>query len=128
MFIQRKKYLAQKEAASFIQRRYRAHVETLNARSQFLEKRRAVITIQASIKCFIARSAYKKKRSSAVLIQSLVRMRIQKKEYEKTRETVIMCQRWLRAKNTVRKDRNTFLAKRHAAIKIQVFFFRFSHI
>ncbi|KAK2412429.1 Myosin family protein with Dil domain-containing protein [Trifolium repens] len=107
-------------AARIIQRQTRTHI----ARKEFIELRRAAISLQSNLRGILARKLYEQLRreAAALKIEKNFKGYIDRKSYSKARSSAIILQTGLRSMKA--RDEFRFRKQTKAAIKIQAQFRR----
>ncbi|XP_071948699.1 uncharacterized protein [Antedon mediterranea] len=118
-FLQRKRYLAHRNAVLSIQKRYRATVIAKYARYAYLYKRGACIVIQSHIRGFLVRSYMRKLNAAARHIQAVYRCHRQITKYKCMRKSAIVIQTFWRANLSGRKQFKKYLHVKKSIIIIQ---------
>ena len=118
------KYLLLKSKVILLQSYWRATLLARNKREDYLKKRRAAITIQSHFKRFQVQKQLAIQHEAATLIQSHVKRHIASQNFATLRLKVIHLQAYWRATLLARKERESYLDKRRAAISIQSHFRR----
>lgn len=103
MLDNKQKYLGYRNAAVFIQRRYRAYSLASSVYLKYHVMRGAIITIQALTRGYLLRREVKEKLCSIVLIQSYCRMYLQRKKFIEIKTRVVVCQKYARRALAVRR-------------------------
>ncbi|KAM9005806.1 abnormal spindle-like microcephaly-associated protein isoform 1-T1 [Sarcophilus harrisii] len=113
--IQAKKlYTEKKKCILTIQKYYRAYQKGRTERTNYLQKRKAIIQLQAAFRGMKTRQLYRKIRAACV-IQSHYRAYILKKKFLRMKHAIIMLQAFIKMKQA----RKRYLTLRKSALCIQ---------
>ncbi|KAM9460689.1 abnormal spindle-like microcephaly-associated protein [Clarias gariepinus] len=118
---ERKRFLSVRAAVMICQQKYRAILASRRQRKEYLEKRNAVLAIQAGYRGMKVRQQIQVKRKAAITIQSHVRKHINHKYYQRLLWASRTVQRRHRA-NKMRKEAIETLKKNRAAMVLQAAF------
>uniref|UniRef100_A0A1X7V6E3 Calponin-homology (CH) domain-containing protein n=2 Tax=Amphimedon queenslandica TaxID=400682 RepID=A0A1X7V6E3_AMPQE len=118
------KYLLLKSKVILLQLYWRATLLARNKREEYLKNRRAAITIQSHFKRWQVQKQLAIRHEAATLIQSHVKRYIASQNFATLKLKIICLQAYWRATLLARKERESYLDKRRAAILIQSHFRR----
>ncbi|XP_076880706.1 abnormal spindle-like microcephaly-associated protein [Brachyhypopomus gauderio] len=119
MYRVRVSFRAARLAAVLIQRRFRGHLRRREARDRFLKLRRSAVVTQAVFRGIRTRRQITRLRFAAAVIQRRYLAYRERRRFLSLKDAVECCQRRRRAIVSARREREAFLAKRHAALVIQ---------
>ncbi|VDI49418.1 abnormal spindle-like microcephaly-associated protein [Mytilus galloprovincialis] len=108
-----------KQATLTVQRIYRAHVLGSYTRTEFLIKKGAAMTLQASYKGWKVRKGIVQQHQKAKTIQSAFRGYIQQKNYQRLKKAAVLCQNVYRTHVLGSYARKEFINLKNAIIFIQ---------
>ena len=123
-YTQRKKYLALKQSVCIIERYWSATVIARRQRTAYLKQRKAIITLQAQVRCRRVQRMLSMWHSCAIKIQSQYRCHVQKKRYLAIKRSVSIIQYHFKATLLARQCRRDYLTQRQATIICQSHFRR----
>ena len=118
-YSQRKRYLELKQAVDVIQVQWRATLLSRQYREEYLEQKRAAITIQSHIRRRQVQRMIACQHRAATVIQASFKGYRQHKQYTTLRQSVRIIEQHWRATLICRQCRTTYLITRQAAITIQ---------
>ena len=118
-FVQRKRFLALKNAVMLLQYRWRATLLACKERKAFINMKQATIIIQSHIRKWQVQRMMAQQHRAATIIQAAVRCRIEMKRYSIMKHSVCVLQCHWRATILCRKEREAYIRKKQAAIIIQ---------
>uniref|UniRef100_H2S1U5 Assembly factor for spindle microtubules n=1 Tax=Takifugu rubripes TaxID=31033 RepID=H2S1U5_TAKRU len=119
---ERNKFLAIKTAVLFCQQRYRAVVMMRKVRSDYLSKRRAVISLQAACRGYLVRRHLRIQQTAAVTIQSWFRKNQQRTYYQRLQWAASVMQERYRSNKIMKQEMLLLNAKKRAAVTLQAAF------
>ena len=118
-FVQRKRFLALKNAVMLLQYRWRATLLAWKERKTFINMKQATIVIQSHIRRWQVQRMMAKQHRAAAIIQAAVRCRIEMKRYSIMKHSVCVLQCHWRATILGRRQKEVYMRKKQAAIIIQ---------
>eukprot|EP00070_Physeter_catodon_P023738 XP_023986460.1 abnormal spindle-like microcephaly-associated protein isoform X2 [Physeter catodon] len=118
-YSKRMKYQSVLQSTLKIQRWYRTHKAVSDIRTQFLETRAAVISLQSAYRGWKVRKQIRREHQAAVKIQSAFRMAKAQKEFELLKTAASVIQQRLRARAAGRRERMEYTALRLAGVTLQ---------
>ncbi|TNM88126.1 hypothetical protein fugu_006347, partial [Takifugu bimaculatus] len=119
---ERNKFLAIKTAVLFCQQKYRAVVMMRKVRSDYLSKRRAVISLQAACRGYLLRRHLRIQQTAAVTIQSWFRKNQQRTYYQRLQWAASVMQERYRSNKIMKREMLLLNAKKRAAVTLQAAF------
>ena len=119
LYSQRKRYLELKHAVDVIQVQWRATLLSRQYREEYLEQKRATITIQSHIRRRQVQRMIAHQHRAATVIQASFKGYRQHKQYTTLRQSVRIIEQHWRATLICQQCRTTYLITRQAAITIQ---------
>ncbi|KAK3088174.1 hypothetical protein FSP39_015668 [Pinctada imbricata] len=117
--LERKHLQELRRAVRLVQRRYRERKLTDQLRTEFLERKGAVMTIQAWYRGHIQRVKYQHYLTSVCKIQSTIRGYLVRKQLQDLRRAACVVQRRYKEKRLTQSLHRDFLQKRMSAVCIQ---------
>ncbi|XP_050415465.2 abnormal spindle-like microcephaly-associated protein homolog [Patella vulgata] len=115
-------YLEMKKTTLALQSRVRANQIGKKQRAEFLNQKKAVITIQSYFRGHKSRLLQQNLNEAATKIQSHYKAHHQMQQYKEIRQTTISMQRLYRKNVTGRKTRADYLRNKSAVVTIQKYF------
>ncbi|XP_059334673.1 abnormal spindle-like microcephaly-associated protein [Ammospiza nelsoni] len=112
-------YMSYKRAAVVLQRHYRAHLTVKHQRMAYLQTRRNVVLVQATVRGYIQRKRFHKMKESTIKIQASFRGFIQRQKYLLCKSSAVLIQQHYRAHRMRNIDQHRFHQMKKAAITIQ---------
>ncbi|KAM7012169.1 LOW QUALITY PROTEIN: abnormal spindle-like microcephaly-associated protein [Tautogolabrus adspersus] len=117
-----KQYLTLKSSVLTIQRRYRATVAAKQQMQKYQNMRRSAVVLQAAFRGQQVRREVTRWHQAATVIQSVFRKHREEVKYQAMRLSAIIIQRYYRACILKRRDRENFLKIKQSAIILQAHF------
>uniref|UniRef100_UPI0037E7984D abnormal spindle-like microcephaly-associated protein n=1 Tax=Semicossyphus pulcher TaxID=241346 RepID=UPI0037E7984D len=117
-----KHYLTIKSSVLTIQRRYRANVAAKEEMQKYQNTCRAAIVLQAAFRGRQVREEVTRWHQAATVIQSVFRKHREEVKFQAMRLSAIVIQRYYRSCVIKRQERNNFLKMKHSAIVLQAAF------
>ncbi|NWX40003.1 ASPM protein, partial [Steatornis caripensis] len=114
-----KHYCALREAALYVQRRYRSHRYALQLKEDYRRLKGACIRIQAVVRGYLVRKRIQRWRETAVFVQACHRMRRDRQRYLSICSAAIIIQKHYRAYKKHLCQRQEFLQVKKAAVCLQ---------
>uniref|UniRef100_A0A8P4K3C9 Assembly factor for spindle microtubules n=1 Tax=Dicentrarchus labrax TaxID=13489 RepID=A0A8P4K3C9_DICLA len=114
-----KQYLTLKSSILTIQRRYRATVAAKKQMQKYQKMRSAAIVLQAAYRGQQGRREIAQYHWAATVIQSAFRKHREEVKFQAIRLSAIIIQRHYRSCILQKRDRETFLERRHSAVVLQ---------
>ncbi|NXR24765.1 ASPM protein, partial [Cinclus mexicanus] len=111
-------YMSCKRAAVVLQRHYRSHLTVKHQRLAYLETRRNIILVQATVRGYIKRKRFLKMKQSAIKIQAAYRGYKARQQWIRKRRAAQVIQAWFRG----HKARKEYTSVLRAALVIQSHF------
>ncbi|NXQ46055.1 ASPM protein, partial [Catharus fuscescens] len=111
-------FMSYKRAAVVLQRRYRSHLAVKHQRLAYLETRRSIILVQATVRGYIDRKRFHKMKESTIKIQAAYRGYKARQQWTSKVRAAHVIQAWFRG-HKARKEYTTVL---RAALVIQSHF------
>ncbi|XP_040263498.1 abnormal spindle-like microcephaly-associated protein [Bufo bufo] len=115
----RKEYLTVYRASVVIQRRFRAHKDSVHHRKTFLLMKQSAILLQATYRGHLERKRMRIWNAAAVTIQANYQCYRARKHYLKIRQSALTIQSWYRGKQQGRKEMESFTKTKRAISVIQ---------
>ncbi|XP_063263770.1 abnormal spindle-like microcephaly-associated protein [Prinia subflava] len=112
-------YVSYRRAAVVLQRHYRSHLTVRRQRMSYLQTRRNVILVQATVRGYIKRKRFHKMKESTIKIQASFRGFIQRQKYLLWKFSAVLIQQHYRAHRMRNIDQHRFHQMKRAAITIQ---------
>ncbi|XP_056354189.1 abnormal spindle-like microcephaly-associated protein isoform X1 [Oenanthe melanoleuca] len=112
-------YMSYKRAAVVLQRHYRSHLAVKHQRLAYLETRRSIILVQATVRGYIQRKRFHRMKESTIKIQASFRGFIQRQKYLLCKFSAVLIQQHYRAHRMRNIDQHRFHQMKKAAITIQ---------
>ncbi|XP_058664584.1 abnormal spindle-like microcephaly-associated protein [Ammospiza caudacuta] len=112
-------YMSYKRAAVVLQRHYRSHLTVKHQRMAYLQTRRNVVLVQATVRGYIQRKRFHKMKESTIKIQASFRGFIQRQKYLLCKSSAVLIQQHYRAHRMRNIDQHRFHQMKKAAITIQ---------
>uniref|UniRef100_H2ZSM4 Assembly factor for spindle microtubules n=1 Tax=Latimeria chalumnae TaxID=7897 RepID=H2ZSM4_LATCH len=112
-------YLNKCNAATVIQRYYRAYKEKVSERSGFLKVKTATVCLQAAYRGYVVRKTLKYQHWAATVIQATFRAHATHTKYLAMQKACVMIQRWYRAGKMRRQERDNYRKLKTAAVTLQ---------
>ncbi|XP_068055675.1 abnormal spindle-like microcephaly-associated protein isoform X6 [Anomalospiza imberbis] len=112
-------YMSYKRAAVVLQRHYRSHLIVKQQRMAYLQTRRNVVLVQATVRGYIERKRFLKMKESTIKIQASFRGFIQRQKYLLCKFSAVLIQQHYRAHRMRNIDQHRFHQMKKAAITIQ---------
>merc|ERR550519_2749407 len=108
-----------KMATLLIQKRFRDCMQMRKERQNFLDTKAAAVHLQSWWRMMKQQKLYKEEVSKVVTCQAVVRGFLDRRCYQIIRNAALVIQRRFRDCQIARKERQTYLAKKSAALKLQ---------
>ncbi|KAM4773142.1 abnormal spindle-like microcephaly-associated protein [Cyanocitta cristata] len=112
-------YKSYKRAAVVLQRHYRSHLTVKHQRRTYLQTRRNIILVQATVRGYIERKRFHKIKESTIKLQASFRGFIQRQKYLRCKFSAVLIQQHYRAHRMRNIDQHRFHQMKKAAITIQ---------
>ncbi|XP_041885831.1 abnormal spindle-like microcephaly-associated protein [Corvus kubaryi] len=112
-------YKSYKRAAVVLQRHYRSHLTVKHQRMTYLQTRRNIILVQATVRGYIERKRFHKIKESTIKLQASFRGFIQRQKYLQCKFSAVLIQQHYRAHRMRNIDQHRFHQMKKAAITIQ---------
>ncbi|XP_058698813.1 abnormal spindle-like microcephaly-associated protein [Poecile atricapillus] len=112
-------YMNYKKAAVVLQWHYRSHLTVKHQRMTYLQTRRNIILVQATVRGYIERKRFHKMKESTIKIQASFRGFIQRQKYLLCKFSAVLIQQHYRAHRMRNIDQHRFHQMKKAAITIQ---------
>ncbi|XP_041276684.1 abnormal spindle-like microcephaly-associated protein [Onychostruthus taczanowskii] len=112
-------YMNYKRAAVVLQRHYRSHLAVKHQRMAYLQTRRSIVLVQATVRGYIQRKRFHKMKKSTIKIQASFRGFIQRQKYLLCKFSAVLIQQHYRAHRMRNIDQHRFHQMKKAAITIQ---------
>ncbi|XP_050833087.1 abnormal spindle-like microcephaly-associated protein isoform X3 [Serinus canaria] len=112
-------YMSYRRAAVVLQRHYRSHLTVKHQRMAYLQTRRNIVLVQATVRGYIQRKRFHKMKESTIKIQASFRGFIQRQKYLLCRFSAVLIQQYYRAHRMRNIDQHRFREMKKAAITIQ---------
>ncbi|XP_014738774.1 PREDICTED: abnormal spindle-like microcephaly-associated protein [Sturnus vulgaris] len=112
-------YMSYKRAAVVLQRHYRSHLTVKHQRMAYLETRRNIILVQATVRGYLERKRFHKMKESTIKIQASFRGFNQRQKYLLCKFSAVLIQQHYRAYRRRNIDQHRFHQMKKAAITIQ---------
>ncbi|KAM7014235.1 abnormal spindle-like microcephaly-associated protein [Passerculus sandwichensis] len=112
-------YTSYKRAAVVLQRHYRSHLTVKHQRMAYLQTRRNIVLVQATVRGYIQRKRFHKMKESTIKIQASFRGFIQRQKYLLCKSSAVLIQQHYRAHRMRNIDQHRFHQMKKAAITIQ---------
>ncbi|XP_017585072.1 PREDICTED: abnormal spindle-like microcephaly-associated protein [Corvus brachyrhynchos] len=112
-------YKSYKRAAVVLQRHYRSHLTVKHQRMTYLQTRRNIILVQATVRGYIERKRFHKIKESTIKLQASFRGFIQRQKYLQCKFSAMLIQQHYRAHRMRNIDQHRFHQMKKAAITIQ---------
>ncbi|NWS86375.1 ASPM protein, partial [Toxostoma redivivum] len=111
-------YMSYKRAAVVLQRHYRSHLTVKHQRMAYLETRRNIILVQATVRGYLERKRFHKMKESAIKIQAAYRGYKARQQWISKMRAAQVIQAWFRG----HKAREEYISVLRAALVIQSHF------
>ncbi|XP_004685541.1 PREDICTED: abnormal spindle-like microcephaly-associated protein isoform X1 [Condylura cristata] len=115
----RKRFISLKNAVIFVQRKYRATICAKSHLHQFLQLKKAVITIQSSCRRLRVQRKVKEMHRAAAVIQATFRMHRAYITFQTWKHASVLIQQHYRGHRAVKLQRENFIRQRQSAVVIQ---------
>ncbi|CAN8217760.1 unnamed protein product [Coccothraustes coccothraustes] len=112
-------YTSYRRAAVVLQRHYRSHLTAKHQRMAYLQTRRNIVLVQATVRGYIQRKRFHKMKESTIKIQASFRGFIQRQKYLLCKFSAVLIQQHYRAHRMRNIDQHRFHQMKKAAITIQ---------
>ncbi|XP_054141813.1 abnormal spindle-like microcephaly-associated protein [Melozone crissalis] len=112
-------YMSYKRAAVVLQRHYRSHLTVKHQRMTYLQTRRNIVLVQATVRGYIQRKRFHKMKENTIKIQASFRGFIQRQKYLLCKSSAVLIQQHYRAHRMRNIDQHRFHQMKKAAITIQ---------
>uniref|UniRef100_A0A8C3ND75 Uncharacterized protein n=1 Tax=Geospiza parvula TaxID=87175 RepID=A0A8C3ND75_GEOPR len=112
-------YMSYRRAAVVLQRHYRSHLTVKHQRMAYLQTRRNIVLVQATVRGYIQKTRFHKMKESTIKIQASFRGFIQRQKYLLCKFSAVLIQQHYRAHRMRNIDQHRFHQMKKAAITIQ---------
>ncbi|XP_067394387.1 abnormal spindle-like microcephaly-associated protein [Emydura macquarii macquarii] len=114
-----KRYCALREAALYVQRRYRSQKYVLQLKEEYRKLKRACVRVQAVIRGYLVRKQVQRWREAATLLQAYYRMKRHRQHYLRVYNATVLIQNHYCAYQEQVCQRQKFLKVKRAAVCLQ---------